>query len=133
MVFACLPCESKVTEEELQQAQDSLWSTLDVPHVCWAAGDGSRISFLWRQHQRAIRAKRAELQSHMRQLGAVLPRLVENGKRVIAGLRRNEIAVHDTFPELVRCLHTLSRRWIHTQAPKQPYPALNASLKLQRT
>lgn len=50
----------------------------------------------WRQHQRALKSKQAELQCQVRKLKAVLPGLVEQSRRRIVELKSKV----EEFPEL---------------------------------
>ncbi|XP_026190461.1 uncharacterized protein LOC34620526 [Cyclospora cayetanensis] len=62
--------------------------------------ENGQCVFLWKQKMQNFRSMRGELQRHMRQLRVVLPPLVEEAKRIVLGLRCNEKALRDSFPDL---------------------------------
>ncbi|CDJ61836.1 hypothetical protein, conserved [Eimeria maxima] len=106
---AAKPVVSRKTikEGEFLQTEERLWMTSDVRPI---ASHSTCPGVRWRQHQRALKSKQAELQCQVRKLKAVLPGLVEQSRRRIVELKSKVEEVRDAFPDLFPELEDILRR-----------------------
>lgn len=98
---------SEIKEGEFLQTEERLWMTSDVRPI---ASHSTCPGVRWRQHQRALKSKQAELQCRVRKLKAVLPGLVEQSRRRIVELKSKVEEVRDAFPDLFPELEDILRR-----------------------
>lgn len=101
--LCCKPYCMQIKEGEFLQTEERLWMTSDVRPI---ASHSTCPGVRWRQHQRALKSKQAELQCQVRKLKAVLPGLVEQSRRRIVELKSKVEEVRDAFPDLVSCTDT---------------------------
>ncbi|CDJ37626.1 hypothetical protein, conserved [Eimeria tenella] len=122
----------EVSEEDLQRAQEALWASAAAAAVRGhpSSTGGPPLGLIWRQQQRSLQAKQAELQGLRRRLETLLPRLVEEAEALLGALRQREAAACRAFPDLFPQLQMALQQQAAAAEKQQQLQAELQSLKL---